>query len=49
MRIGVLASGNGTLLEAMVDAGLPVHLATAEVDHGSVQTIQQILERGTVI
>lgn len=26
MRIGVLASGNGTLLEAIIAAGLPVHL-----------------------
>ncbi len=30
MRIGVLASGNGTLLEAIIAAGLPVHLVLVD-------------------
>ena len=30
VRIGVLASGNGTLLEAMLAAGLPVHLVLVD-------------------
>jgi len=46
VRIGVLVSGNGTLLEAMLDAGLQVHLvifdrpcaAAAVADRASLPT-----------
>ena len=32
MRIGVLASGSGTVCEAILDAGLPVRLVLADRD-----------------